>query len=99
MVWPAVAPSTEMVSLTEKPDVRPLTAPDSTVEPVIAPAGPTWTAGVPVTVLSPMGVAGVVVGKGLLLKSYGLRPPRALIVPAAAVELTAVVGVDGRLAA
>ena len=49
--------------------------------------------------MSPNGAGGVPSTKGLTLKSNGLRPPRALIVPDAAVELTAVVGVDGRLAA
>src|SRR5229473_3446393 len=74
-------------------------APDSFVAAVIATGVANWlNSAVPVTVLSPGAVAGVPRGNGLLLKSNGLRPPRALIVPAAAVELTAVVGVDGTLA-
>jgi hypothetical protein len=52
---------------------------------------------VPVVVASVYPVAAVV--RGLPVKSRGLRPPRAVIVPAAAVLLLVVVGVDGRLAA
>src|ERR1700731_194868 len=62
-------PLTVMVSPPANGDARPLTAPDSTVEVVIGPAGPTWFAAVPGIVLSPAGVAGVLVGIGLTLKS------------------------------
>src|SRR5258708_6520858 len=51
----------------------------------------------PVVVASVYPVAAVSVG--LSVKSSALRPPRAVMVPLGAVLLTAVVGVDGKLAA
>src|SRR5260370_42665748 len=74
-------------------------APDSSVAAVIATGVANWlNSAVPGTVLSPGAVAGVPRGKGLLLKSNRVRPPRALSVPVAAVELTAGVGVECRVA-
>src|ERR1700733_14282807 len=97
-----MVPSTVMVSPAAKPVVKESlgAAPESAVAAVIGVGVANWfSAAVPVTVLSPGGMAAVVVGSGLTLKSRGLRPPRALIVPGADVELTAVVGVEGRFAA
>ncbi len=92
-----MVPSTVSVSPAANPAVNSSPpVPDSLVFVVIV-APKLFDTAVPVVVASVNPVAGVV--SGLPVKSRALRPPRALIVPLAAVALTAVVGVDGRLAA
>ena len=73
--------------------------PASNVPPVIAvPFSSVAIA--PVTVLSPKGTGGVPATTGLFVpKSAALRPPAAVIDPAAAVGLAWVTGTVGRFAA
>ena len=73
--------------------------PDNGVAAVIGAGVAAWfVAAEPVMVLSVKGAAGVPTGSGLEAKSAGLRPPSAVSVPDAAVELAGVFGWVGRFA-
>src|SRR5579859_1143623 len=93
-----VVPSTTMVSPEAKLVVSESlpVPPDNNVAPVIGAPSLLSTAA-PATLLSRND--DVPTGSGLLEKSAGLRPPSAVIVPAAAVELAGVFGSVGRFAA
>ena len=99
-----IVPLTVMVSPTPKFDVSEFVpgAPDNVVAPVMgAGTAALLLTALPVTVASVKGVAGVPMICGLkpAVKSAGFKPPSAVNVPAAAVELATVDGLVGRLAA
>src|SRR5260370_15017335 len=96
--WGGAGPAVVVLCYPQIPAVKTLPVPPASV---VLPSMllPPWAnvLAVPLVVASVKPVAAVV--RGLPVKSRGLRPPRASIVPLAAVALTVVVGVDGRVAA